>query len=233
MINEKKRIKSHRYELPQYWISLQTNGTRFLDRMEEIIKNNSSLIPSRYKQSFMLGEVLDRLSIEIGDAKYYRDLNIIVWVESKNKRIVGIDARASWMIKDPPPPELYSKLILKFFSPFLGIYNKQFNASLHLEQGNLYTGRSNLPSQAATLFKRFTAFSLRPYKPPDWDSLYHFIRHCHACKVKLSTHEFMHFLREAGFSETSSRQITRIYAHGRNILSYFNRDRTYLQVYYD
>lgn len=82
--------------LPQHWIRLKSNGTIFLDRMEKIVKNNSAITPERYKESWLLGEVLDRLSIPIGNSKYYKDLEIVVWVESKRNRIVGVDARADW-----------------------------------------------------------------------------------------------------------------------------------------
>ena len=117
-IKEKKRFEPNRYALPQYWIRLQTNVQIFLDRMEKRIKTNSPLKFSRYKQSFLPGERLDRLFLEIGNGKYYHDLNIVAWVESKNKRIVGVDARASWRIKDPPSSHLYDRSISKFPSGF-------------------------------------------------------------------------------------------------------------------
>ena len=139
-IKEKKRFEPNRYALPQYWIRLQTNVQIFLDRLEKRIKTNSPLKFSRYKQSFLPGERLDRLFLEIGNGKYYHDLNIVAWVESKNKRIVGVDARASWRIKDPPSSQLYDRIISKFFSPLLETYNKHFNSDLQLEKGNFYTG---------------------------------------------------------------------------------------------
>lgn len=224
--------KTVEQSLPQYWIKLRTNGEIFLDRMENIYKNNSAITPERYKESWLPGEVLDRLFIPIGSGKYYKELEIVTWVESKRKRIAGVDARADWR-KDPPSPELYDNIISKYFMPYLKIYNKQYKATLQLEKGHLYTGRPNLPPEVVTLFKRFVAVSLHKCKPPDWESLYRFICHCHGYKIKLSTSDLIHFLREAGFTEESAKQIAKVYAHGRNILSFFKPKRAFFQVYFD
>lgn len=213
--------------LPYHWIRLKSNGTIFLDRIEKIVKNNSAITPERFKESW-----LDRLFIPVGNSRHYKDLQIDVSVEFKRNRLVRVDARADWK-KDPPAIELYDEVILKNFITYLNIYNQQHKTALQLEKGKLYTGRSELPAEAATLFKRFVALSLRKFKPPDWDSLYCFIRHCHANKIKLSTSDLIHFLREAGFPEESSKQIAKIYAHGRNILSFYKPRRDFFQVYFD
>jgi len=218
--------------LPQHWIRLKTNGATFLDRMEKIIINNSLILPSRCKQSFLRDEVLDRLFIRIGDGKDCKELEIVAWTETKHHRIVGVDVRADWR-KDPPSSKLYDNIISKYLSPLLDIYNRKHKDTLRLEKGHLYTGRPILPPKATTLFKRFVALSLHKYKPPEWDSLYRFIHHCHAYKIKLSTSDLMYFLMQAGFAEESSKQIAKVYAHGRNVLSFSKPRRTFFQVYFD
>ncbi|MDP3298255.1 MAG: hypothetical protein Q8N09_11845 [Thermodesulfovibrionia bacterium] len=213
--------------LPYHWIRLKSSGTMFLDRIEKIVKTHSAIKPERFKESW-----LDRLFIPVRNSKHCKDLQIDVSVESKRSRLVRIDARADWR-KDPPSPELYDEIVSKYFTPCLEKYNKQHKATLQLEKGYLYTGRSNLPPEATILFKRFVALSLHKYKPPEWESLYRFIRHCHAYKIKFSTSDLIHFLREAGFTEESSKQIAKVYAHGRNILSFFKPKRAFFQVYFD
>ena len=218
---------SEQQALPYHWIRLRLSGILFLDGIEIIVKNNSAHKFERFKEPW-----LDRLFIRIGNSRHYKDLQIAVSVESKQLRLIRIDARADWK-KEPPSPEFYDTIISKYFMPYLENYNKQYKATLELEQGPLHTGRSNLPTEATTLFNRFVAVSLRKYKPPEWDSLYRFIHHCHAYKIKLGTSELIYFLRRAGFTEESSKQIAKVYAHGRNVLSFFKPKRASFQVYFD
>jgi hypothetical protein len=117
----------------------------------------------------------------------------------------------------------------------LNIYNQRYKTNVHLEKGKLYTGRPDLPEEATTIFKRFIALSIHKHKSavPDWDSLYRFIHHCHANKIKLSTSEMIHFLEKAGFADKSAKQIAKVYAHGRNILSLYKWRPVFFQVYFD
>lgn len=215
--------------LPYHWIKLKSSGTIFLDRMEVIVKTKSALKPERAK-----GKWLDRLFIPIGDCKHYTDLQIDISVEAKLNRLVRIDARARW--KDTTLfPKFYDEVVTKTISPYLNIYNQQHKINVLLEKGKLYTGRPDLPEEATTIFKRFIALSIHKHKPsmPDWDSLYRFIHHCHGNKIKLSTSEMIHFLTEAGFVEESAKQIAKIYAHGRNVLSLYKWRPEFFQVYFD
>ncbi len=215
--------------LPHHWIRMKSSGTVFLDRMEVIVKTISALKVERVK-----GTWLDRLFIPIRDCKHYKDLQIDISVEAKLSRLVRIDARARW--KDTTLcPKFYDEVVTKTISPYLNIYNQRHKTNVLIEKGKLYTGRPDLPEEATTIFKRFIALSIHKHKPsmPDWDSFYRFIHHCHASKIKLSTSEMIHFLEKAGFKEEAAKQIAKIYAHGRNILSLYKWQPDFFQVYFD
>lgn len=120
---------------------------------------------------------------------------------------------------DPPTYEVYVATAKDLFVPLIRHYNHTYHSNRRLHIPTRDATQPYLPNMAQTLFADFTTQAHKStLRRADWQSLYGFIRHCHARRVHATRDDIHRLLVTAGFSLEHAAEIADVYEHGRGIL---------------
>jgi len=208
--------------LPDISVKTDCEVRTFIRRLKIIASKYCLHCSYKYKRNYLEPDS-DYLEIIPIQQNGHKEIIAQIFNELDKNNFIRVEIRALSWKNEPVTYDIYTNEAKRIILPIISIYNKKYNSRRRLYIQTKDSLKIKLPPIANRLFNTFVrAANKNVLHPLDWKRFYIFIRHSYSNKVKLNSDEIKKLLIENGFEESKADYLSRIYYHGKELLSVYS-----------